>query len=421
MGCNSNGTDSDAKAESDVTDLDTKLNVAITPQPNTLDPHMTTSTNVSIIGRHVYDQLVTLNTAYEVIPTLAESIDESDEGKTFTFHLRKGVKFHNGKELKAEDVIASLEKWQTVSPKAQSLIPDATFTELDEYTVEMSLNQAVYGVLALLADASHSAVIMPKEIAEAAGASGTTEMIGTGPFQFVEWKQDQYVHISKFEDYIPIDQVADGFSGKKEALVDDIFFHFVMDSSTRLVGLQTGEYDVITGLPFDNYEMIENNPDLETAIDILGPLILVLNKKEGIFTDIKMRQAFNAALDMESIMLASFSNEIFYRLDQGHMIIEQEQWHNEAGKDRYNINDLEKAKLLFEEAGYNGEEIKIITTKDYEYMYYPAVVIQEQLKKIGVNVKIEVMDWATLLTMRADSSEYDGFITGSPRLQLLHN
>ena len=110
MGCNSNGADSDTKAESDksdVTDLDTKLNVAITPQPSTLDQHMTTTTIVSIIGRHIYEQLVTLNASYEVIPMLAESIDESEDGKVYTFHLREGVQFHNGKELKAEDVTAS--------------------------------------------------------------------------------------------------------------------------------------------------------------------------------------------------------------------------------------------------------------------------------------------------------------------------
>ena len=74
------------------------------------------------------------------------------------------------------------------------------------------------------------------------------------------------------------------------------------------------------------------------------------------------------------------------------MLPEQKAWYSEEGKDRFNLNNPEKAKQLFEDAGYDGEEIKILTTKDYEYMYYPAVVIQEQLKNIGVNVKLEVAD-----------------------------
>ena len=414
MGCNSADTDTNAKAESaksDETDLDTKLNVAITPQPNTLDQHMTTTSIVSVIGRNIFEQLVTFNSSFEVIPMLAESFEESEDGKTYTFHLRQGVNFHNGKEMKAEDVVASLEKWLAKSTKAQGVLPDATFTQLDEYTVEMSLNKPVYGVLSLLADLSQSAIIMPKEIAETADATGAKEYIGTGPFKFEEWKQDQYVHVSKFEDYSPVDRVADGVSGKKEAMVNDIYFHFVTDTSTRLLGLQSGEFDIVNILPYDNYDMINNDPNLDVVVEILGPIGLVFNKKEGIFSDIKMRQALNTALDMESIMISGFSNEEFYRLDHGQMIIEQEAWYSEEGKDRYNIKDPEKAKQLFEEAGYNGEEIKLLASKDYEYFYSPSIVIQEQLKNIGVNVKLEVSDWATVMDKRTKPGEYDGFVT----------
>ena len=430
IGCSSDNTGSPDSGENEGSDkpgevkLATELNVAINTQPTTLDHHMTTATIVSDLARHIYEQLVTLNSSYEVVPMLAESIDESEEGKKFTFTLRKGVTFHNGKEMKAEDVIASLEKWQATSSKAIALIPDATFTEVDEYTVEMSLKEPIYGILTLLADVGQSAVIMPKEIAEAAGPTGATEYIGTGPFKFTEWKHDHYIHFSKFEEYSSLDQAADGLSGEKEALVDDIYFHIITDGSTRLTGLQTGEYDLAMAIPYDNYDMVNNDPNLETAIDIMGPVGLVLNKKDRIFSDIKMRQALNAALDMESIMVAAYTDDKFFRLDHGYMQVEQVEWYNEAGKDRYNINDPEKAKQLFAEAGYDGEEIKIITTKDYEYMYNSAVVIQEQLKKIGVNVKLEVTDWATILDMRTKPGEYDGFVTAFPKVmtpqQILH-
>ncbi len=393
-----------------------ELNVAINAQPTTLDAHMTTATTVSHLTRHIYEQLVALNSSFKVVPMLAESIDESEDGKTFTFHLRKGVKFHNGKEMKAEDVVASLNKWKGISTKAKAAIPDATFEVIDDYTVVMKLPNYIFGALALLADASQMAAIMPKEVVESADPTGVTEYIGTGPFKFVDWKQDQYIHLTKYEDYSPVDYPADGLSGKKEALVNDIYFHVVTDSSTRVAGVQTGQYDIGLLLPPDNYEMLKSNPNIETILDLSGPTGLIYNKQERIFSDQKMRQAVNAALDLESIMMAGFSNENFFRLDHGHTVIEQKEWYSEAGKDRYNTHDLEKAKELLKEAGYNGEEIKILATRDFDYMYNTAVVIKEQLGKIGVNVKLEVVDWATVLETRAKPSEYDAFITAFPKV-----
>ncbi|KAB2338597.1 ABC transporter substrate-binding protein [Cytobacillus depressus] len=393
-----------------------ELHVAINTQPSTLDAQVTTATIVSEVSRNIYEQLVALNSSYQIVPMLAETVDESEDGKTYTFHLRKGVKFHNEKEMKAEDVVASLNKWKEISTKAQAVIPEAAFEQVDEYTVTMNLPKRVYGAITLLADVGQMAVIMPKEIAETADVAGATEYIGTGPFKFVEWKQDQYIHFTKYEDYIPVDLPADGLSGKKEALVDDIFFHIITDNSIRVSGVQTGQYDIGIALPPDNYDMLNNDKNIKTEIDLMGPVGLIYNKEDRIFANAKMRQAVNAALDMESIMLAAYSNEKFFRLDHGHMVIEQKEWYSEAGKDRYNINDTELAKKLLNEAGYNGEEIRILTTRDYDWMYNSAVVIKEQLDKIGVSVKLDVIDWATLIDLRAKPTEYDAFITAFPKV-----
>lgn len=415
VGCSGNKTTSESPKKEPAVQSGGTLNVAINTQPTTLDAHVTTATIVSYLSRHIYEQLVAFNSAYEVVPMLAESIDESEDGKTYTFNLRKGVKFHNGKEMKAEDVVASLKKWQTTSTKAKALLANATFAEIDEYKVELKLPEKIYGILTVFADISQSAFIMPKEIADAAEPTGAAEYIGTGPFKFTEWKQDQYIQVNKFDEYSPVDLPTNGLSGKKEALVDEIKFHIVTDNSTRVAGLQTGQYDVGISLPADNYDMLDSNPNIQTKIDLMGPVGLIYNKKDRIFSKEKMRQAVNAALDMDSIMLAAFSNEKFYRLDHGHMVVEQKAWYSDAGKENYNINDLEKAKVLLKEAGYNGEEIRILATRDYDYMYNSAVVIKEQLAKIGVNVKMDVFDWATLLDIRSKPSEYDAFITAFPK------
>lgn len=391
-----------------------ELNVAINTQPATLDPHTSTATILTELSRHIYEQLFALDSSFQVVPMLAESVDESEDGTTYTFHLRQGILFHNGKEMKAEDVVASLNKWKELSSKAKAVIPEATFTEVDEYTVEMKIPQRVYGVLTLLADNGQFAAIMPKEVAESASPTGATEYIGTGPFKFVEWKQDQYIHVTKFEDYAPVDLPTNGLSGKKEALVDDIYFHIVTDPSTRVAGIQSGQYDIALTLPPDNYEMLSNNPNLKTEMALKGSVGFIYNKADRIFANQKMRQAFNAALDMDSIMLAAFSEEEFYRIAPGFMLEEQVDWASEVGSDRYNVKDPELAKQLLEEAGYNGEEIKILSTREYEYMYNSAVVIKEIMEEIGVNVTIEVVDWATLLDLRTDPTGYDAFVTGFP-------
>src|SRR5690606_30175475 len=111
-----------------------------------------------------------------------------------------------------------------------------------------------------------------------------------------------------------------------------------------------------------------------------GTQNIIYNKKEGIMSDAKLRQAVNAALNTEAIMLASFANENLYELEHGYMSTDQTSWASSAGSESYNQNDIEKAKQLAEEAGYNGEEIIIMTTSDYDYMYNTAVVAQEQLK-----------------------------------------
>ncbi|WP_404332142.1 ABC transporter substrate-binding protein [Mesobacillus maritimus] len=388
------------------------IHAAIPSQPATLDPHMNTAVITSTVARNVYEQLLTLNSNYEPVPMLAESVDISEDGKTYTFLLRQGVKFHNGEEMVAEDVVASLEKWIEINSKA-NLFKDAEFAIKDEYTVVLNLPQRVFGILEAIADKGQFSGIMPKEIAESAGPTGAEEYIGTGPFKFEEWKQDQYIHLTKFEDYSPLDTAPDGLAGKKEALVDEIYFEITADASTRLAGIQTGEFDVSEGLLIDNYEQLKANPDLEFKQGASN-LWLVFNKKQGVFTDNNMRKAVNAALNKEEILIGVQSFEEFYRMDSSYMYEEQKNWHSQAGSENYDVNDVAVTKELLDAANYNEEEIRILTTRDYDHLYNTAVIAKEQLEKAGMKVKLDVYDWSTLLEIRSTPEEWDIFITGFP-------
>lgn len=406
---------SDSTKDTDNQDNETGgvLKVALDAAPPTLDQPVSTATATRDTARLIFEGLVTTNADFEPVPMLAETI-ETDDNKTYTFHLRQGVKFHNGEEMVAEDVIASMERWLEKSTITGNIFNGATWTAEDDYTVVLELETASALTLDTMASSKQAAAIMPKEIIDESPAEGVDEYIGTGPYKFVEWKQDSYLKFERNEDYQAVDMESDGLAGKKEAFLDEIYFYIVTDPSTRLTGLQTGEYDFAYGVSLDNYEQIKSDPNIEPLLEPEATNILGFNKLEGLGTDFKMREAINTALNAEEIMMAGYPNEDFYWLDSGYMDINIKNWNSDAGSEYYNQNDPEKAKKMLDDIGYDGEEFRIITTRDYIQLYNIGVVIQEQLKQIGMNVELEVYDWPTLLDIRDNKiGEWDAFISSS--------
>lgn len=419
IGCSSNSS-SDNKSDDKSKDAKTEekksggvLKVAIDGPPPTLDQPTSTATAARDASRLIFESLITTDSKFQPVPMLAESVDTEDN-KTYTFLLRKGIKFHNGKEMIAEDVVASMERWMEKSTVTGSVFNDAKWIAEDDYTVILELANASSLTLDTMASAKQAAGIMPKEVIEAAPAEGIEEFIGTGPFKFVEWKQDQYIHYTKFEDYQPVDMPADGLAGKKEALVDDVYLYIVPDTSTRLAGFQTGEYDFVYGVPFDNYDQIQSDPNLDTILTPSANQMIGFNNLEGPSTDFRMRQVINMALNNDEIMMAAFPNKDFYWLDSGYMDVNIVNWLTDAGNEYYNQSNQEKAKQLLEEMGYNGEEYRLLATRDYDHHYNAAVVVQEQLKKIGLNISLEIYDWPTLLDIQGnDPSKWDAYMTSA--------
>ena len=243
-----------------------ELQVAFHAQPPTLDVVQTTATAARDISQHIYEALVTLNSKLEVEPMLAESYEISDDGKTVTFHLRKGIKFHTGEEMTAEDVVASMERWYGLSPTAKNFLNGTTFEAEDDYTVIANIVKPSTLDMFIFADMTQFAAIMPKTIIDGASAEGVAEYIGTGPYKFEDWKQDQYIHLSKFNDFQSRSEPADGLAGEKKAFASDIYFNFLLDPSTRVAGLLSDEYDIATSIPQDNVNLLEANANVKTAI-----------------------------------------------------------------------------------------------------------------------------------------------------------
>lgn len=388
------------------------LNVAYLVQPPSFDPHFTNATATRDMSRNVFETLLSFDEEYNVKPVLAESFEENKDGTVITFHLRKGIKFHNGKEMTADDVVASMTRWKNINTQGIAYFSGSEFRKEDDYTVTLNMDKPLTIAKYVLATPSHFAGIMPEEVIKEFAEKEVTEYIGTGPFKYNEWLQDQYIHLIKNEDYQTLSSPAGGMVGKREPLVDHVYFYFVPDPSTRLNGIQTGEYDVAIAIPTDSISKVENDSNLEQYMYAGGYMTIILNKRQGLFTNEKARQAINLAVNKRDAMTAAFSNEKYFDLEHGLLAKSYSNWYNDAGKEAYDQYDPSVAKQLLKEAGYNGEPIRMLTTRDYEDQYQVAIVVQQQLEEIGVNVDLQVYDWPTLFQLKEDDTSHDLHIMG---------
>src|SRR5699024_5684038 len=164
-----------------------------------------------------------------------------------------------------------------------------------------------------------------------------------------------------------------------------------------------------------------NDPDLNTFIASPANAVVKFNTKEGIGNDVDFRSIVNTALDYEAIMAAAFPHEDAYELTNSYMDKQIKNWASDAGSEYYNINDPEKAEQMLKDYGYNGEPFRILTTRDYDYVYNISVVLNEQLNNIGINSSLEVYDWPTVVEMTGNDSElgsWDVTVSGSSMVSI---
>ena len=382
------------------------LRVALTASAPTLDPHSTTHLAVREIGLHVFEGLLAFDAKFQAAPQLAETWEVSKDGLVYTFHLRRGVKFHNGRDMTADDVLASVERFRKVAPRKNELDDLVKVEALSPTVIKMTLKQANAAFLAAIANPICQLAILPKEAVQDKPLN-KADIVGSGPYKFAEWIPDRWVRLVRFADYRPEGkEEVGGFAGARHAYADEIRFIPVPEPGARVAGLQTGEYDFADFLP--SASMPQLTGDRSLRVVRLGPqnYPTVYFNHTGKFKSLKLRQAVQAALNMDEIM--QVANDGDGRVDPGFYFKEQV-WHTVAGGKLYNQKNPAKAKQLLKEAGYNGEPLVFVTNTSYDYMYKAAQVIQEQLKKIGMNVTLGVYDWPGSLAVRKDMTKWDMF------------
>ncbi len=386
-------------------------------EPPTLDAHWTTASITETLTNHIYEGLYTLDDQNKPIPMLAESMPAvSRDGLTYTIKLRHGVKFHNGKEMTSEDVVASLMRWGKQSIYGKDLFSVvAELRAVDKYTIEFKLKQPSPIVAINLGVPNNFGAIYPKEVAEKfPPQEKVTEYVGTGPFKLAEWKPDQYIRMVRFDDYKSRTEKPNGYGGAKIAYADEIRWIPVPEVATRVAQVETGELDFADDLNPDAYERLTRSANARPIIAKLYYwLVAVLNKKEGLMTNQKLRQAWQAALDIEPIMKnVAGGRPEFYRMDYNLIPAEIAAWHTKLSGLAWNEHNKEKAKRLLREAGYKGEPIRFMATQEYKWMYDFALVSKQQLEDAGFTIDLQVVDWASLVKRRNNPKEYDAFTTG---------
>jgi peptide/nickel transport system substrate-binding protein len=254
-------------------------------------------------------------------------------------------------------------------------------------------------------------VIFPAEQKDA--PAQRIEVIGTGPFQLVEFVADSHVKMKRYEGYKPNEKYEDrtGFGGYKVACLDTITYRIVTEPGARVAGLETGELLGVEDVPTKAQAQLKGNKDV-----VLVPLenwwvhIALPNTSFPPTDNLMVRKAIQAALDMDEIMDASTDGA--YKLNVGFQYPGRATY-TDAGKEFYNLKNPELAKKYLKEAGYKGEPVILLTNKDYTSMYNAALVMSEQLKAVGINTKLEVVDWPTSIQRQErEATGWNFFFTG---------
>ncbi|WP_295545461.1 ABC transporter substrate-binding protein [uncultured Pseudacidovorax sp.] len=386
--------------------------LAMVAEPQTLDPMASTADLVGTIMQHVYETLYTFDGKWNVVPMLAEGQPRiSADGKVYTIALRKGVMLHNGRELNADDVVASLQRWIEQSPRGKAVGKQLAHVQAKgPLTVEIALTAPYAPLLAQLALPSGMAAIMAKDSI----ATPLKDFVGTGPYQFKERRPDQYLLLERFDKYSARKEPSNGYGGKREALIRELRFVPVPNANTRVEGALAGQYDFADLLPTEALPRLEKaaGKTVPVMTPAFGFPYLVFNTKEGVMASQPLRQAVQTALGEGEMLAAGFGDTRFFTAEGNHFP-KGSPFYSTAGTELYNQRNAPKSKEQAAKAGYKGEPVRVLTSRQYDFHYNMALLMAEQLKRAGFKVELNVVDWATLVQRRNDAKLWDVYVTHS--------
>ncbi len=370
----------------------------------TLDQMSSASGATRNVTMNIHESLMTRSENNRPILELADTLTEAPDRLSYTFRLRRGVTFHNGKPLTSADVVASFDRYARMGDQRTPLGNVDRWEAPDPTTFVIFLKTVQPTFIESLSAFGAPIIIIPAEFRDIP-AMELTRPIGTGPFEWVETVPGSTVKLKRYEGYQPNRRFEQrtGFGGYKVACLDTVTFRIVPEPTARVAGLKANELQGVEDLP------VKSIPDLKkdrsvTILPVPNWWLQIANPNVSAApTDnLLVRKAIQAVLDMDEIMdTASDGN---YRLNVGFQYPNQPAY-TDAGKETYNLRDSTLAKRYLVQGGYKGEPVVLLTNKNYPSMYNAALIVQQQLQAIGINAQMKVVDWLTSVQMVRNTAE----------------
>jgi len=405
---------------------ETVLKVSLHSDLKIVDPIWTTALITTHHGNMIYDTLFSLDEKLQVRPQMVDKWDVSADKLTWTFTLRDGLEWHDGKPVTGEDCVASLKRWAAKDSMGQKLMSYVTeLSSPDAKTIKMVLREPYGLVLDSLGKASANIpFMMPKRVAETDPNTQITDYTGSGPFIFKkdEWKPGEKAVYVKNPKYKPRNEPPSGLAGGKVVKVDRVEWITIPDQQTQVNALLNGEIDMVEIVPVDLLPLLQKDKNIKIiVVNAAGRQYeMRFNVLHKPFDNPKIREAVLYALDQKPFLEANVGNADYYTLCKsvfpcGSPLATTKGWDDKLS------GNVAKAKELLKEAGYDGTPIVLMHQTDIAGHNNLATVAKPQLEAAGFKVDLQAMDWQTLVARRAkrdplDQGGWSAFFTswGSP-------
>ena len=392
------------------------LRIVVPQLPSALDPTITTLGTNWLVASNACEGLTGLDDNWQPQPMLADSWTYEEKALTLTFKLRSGIKFHSGAIMTSDDVVASLKRYRDSAGTGavlKNLTSDITADGPDTVVLKLTGPTGIIPGLLTLTPAA----VMSRSVVAGKSATQAVDAIDcTGPYKVTEFQADRQAVLARFADYKPRAETTSGSAGAKKAPADRLIFLPQPEPSVRRDNVLTGAADIATTLPFDFYADLKSNAAVQpVVINDNQSLTAVFNTKKGPMANAAMRRAIYHALEMDPIMLAAEGDPAFYVIDPSWVPDRKSIWYTKAGADGFGAPNKDQVKKLLAEAGYKGETLRWLTSKDfYQGHYLPALTAQQQLEEYGIKIDLQVMPAATYIQTRSDADKFDIFSSFLP-------
>jgi peptide/nickel transport system substrate-binding protein len=378
-----------------------------------LDPIWTTAYITRNHGYAVFDTLFAIDAEFAPHPQMVGEHQVSADKLTYQFKLRDGLAFHDGSAVRGADCAASIKRWmardalgQTLKTVLDDIKPDG------EKGFTIKLKEPFPLLIDGLAKVSSLALfVMPERLADTDPFKQVTEMVGSGPFKFVkdEFQPGHKVVYVKNNDYVPRKEPSSWASGGKVVKVDRVEWLYIPDAMTKVAALANNEADWWENPPPDVWPVLAGNADLAvTPSDPIGNTGCVrFNHLVAPTNNVKFRQAILAVADQADYMTAYVGDPKNWSICASVFTCGTPMAGDAGSAALTSKRDFAKAKQLLAESGYKGEKVVLLNAADQPLINAEALITNELLKKLGVNVDLQTMDWGTLVTRRASKEPLD--------------